>query len=111
MMNEFILKSCLTPYKENWCYERLLPKGWEPSDYDQSENLIEIEDTRKGEKFWAKATDLFRVNFEKDKEVLVKEFRKASFVEHKFICTGFDSVKKRTRYYLLALLEDNCLPF
>jgi hypothetical protein len=110
-MHDFILKNILKPFKENWCYELKLPKGWQPSDYDSSENFIEIEDVSKGEMFWAKAPDLFRVNFEKDKEILVKEFSSGSFIEHQFICTGFDSVKKRERYYLLALLEDNCLPF
>src|SRR5665648_1036283 len=45
-------------------FEVLLPKGWQLSDFDKAEDLIEIEDITNGTKFWVNPKELFRQEFD-----------------------------------------------
>src|SRR5665648_94638 len=88
-------------------FEVLLPKGWQLSDFDKAEDLIEIEDITNGTKFWVNPKELFRQEFDmpigmKQKVVdLEKGIMIDSWLSH------FSERIFRKRYYLLACF----LPF
>jgi hypothetical protein len=104
-VSNHIWKTWLKIVNEKLCYPLLMPKGLVSCDYDESENLLELEDSETGERFWVSAIGLFQISFEKGKEIIIKDHVGGKIVEEKHICTGFEEWIFRKRQYVLAVIE------
>lgn len=97
-------------FTENGSLKMLLPKGWELSDFSPTENLIEIEDTNDGSRFWCEPKALFRREIKLGENVNVVENNIVTTAK----ATRFDAKIFRKRCYLLAIFEfdeTNPVPF
>lgn len=95
-----ILKSSLT---KDGCISALLPKGYYLTDYSPTENLLELEDTNKGDRFWLEPSAIFRRDLKIGTSIFVMENSLVSTA----IVKRFDANIFRKRCYALAVLEYN----
>ena len=79
----------------------LLPKYLLLSDFSPTENLIEIEDTKEGERFWVEPKVFFKRDIQIGKEIFILENNMVSTAK----VERFDGIIYRKRCYLLAFLK------
>jgi len=53
----------ISQLEEDNSFSKILPKNWIITDFDENENMIEIEDKTDGARFWSPARGLFKENF------------------------------------------------
>lgn len=83
----------------------LLPKGWELSDFDKTENLIEIQDLTDGNKFWVRPKELFKYIPDAQIGLKVKVVNLDKGIMFDSWLWGFNGEIRKKRCYLQAYFK------